>query len=44
MQEYVKQEASANAAIENANAAAEEARTTAAATATKHGKCDEGTA
>ena len=34
MQEYVKQEASANAAIENANAAAEEARTTAAATAT----------
>ncbi len=34
MQEYVKQEAKANAAIENANAAAEEARTTAAATAT----------
>ena len=34
MQEYVKQEASANAAIENANSAAEEARTTAAATAT----------
>ena len=30
----VKQEASANAAIENANSAAEEARTTAAATAT----------
>ena len=34
MQEYVKQEAKANAAIENANAAAEEARTTAATTAT----------
>ena len=34
MQEYVKQEASANAAIANANAAAEEARTTAATTAT----------
>ena len=34
MQEFLKQEASANAAIENANAAAEEARTTAAATAT----------